>query len=152
MGEIKFRKYNRTLLEDNNFFKEIYSDENHITYFGNESLNIIKETDNSIYGNVYIFFNSNNERIGYVEISDCIYRDGLNSVTLYYAVLPKFRGHKYGSKMINVITEYLFNNTDVNNIIMNIDSENKASIKSVQLAGYNDFIDYDDEIQFHKKR
>ncbi len=152
MANLIFRKYDENSISDQEFIKEVYKDEEHKKYFGKEVIELIHTSNSKVYNNLYIFTNNNNENIGYVEISDCISRGDINTVTLYYSVLPKFRGNKYGTMMLEIITKYIFETTEVNNIVMNVDPSNTFSINAVSMVGYSDFIDYDDKIQFFRRK
>lgn len=56
---------------------------------------------------------------------------------LMYAILPKFRGHYYSSKLALEYSKYFFSQyPEMDAVYATIDDDNYASIKNIKAAGF----------------
>ena len=86
----------------------------------------------------YVVLNESLEGVGYVFIS------GIRNDNLYieYSITKENRGYGYGKKLLNEVTNYLFENYNIKDARLDIDSSNQKSIKTAEACGY--FLDEDD--------
>ena len=133
---------------DSNFFYKMHNEEQFKKYFGKVIYN--KNTDNNIFMKNYLV-NYNNEKIGYIYISDKIEKDDIKAVTLYYYIDSDYRNNGMATSLIKELLNHLKNQEKINYIILNIHKEN---IPSIKVAIQNEFIknmEDEEEIQFVHK-
>ena len=75
---------------------------------------------------------SKNEPIGYVYISNNV----KDEVFLELSILKDKRNMGYGSKIINELSDYLFNNYNIRCVKLDIDPSNINSIKTADSCGF----------------
>lgn len=93
--------------------------------------------NHSIYNSAFIVLDENNP-IGYLFISSMIN----DEVFIEYSVLKEHRQKGYGKKVVNEISDYLFENNNIKSIILDIDPSNKNSMLLASSCGF--FFDEED--------
>lgn len=91
---------------------------------------------NSLYGNHYAVYLKEEEPIGYLKITEICEAD--QSVYLDYALIKEKRGHGYMVTTLIGISDLIFEDKEnnVEEIILKIDSLNKESQRTADLAGF----------------
>lgn len=102
-----------------------------------ERLEKSNKEDKTIYNNAFIVLEQNNP-IGYLFISSMIN----DEVFIEYSILKEYRRKGYGKKLVNEISDYLFENNNIKSIILDIDPSNKNSMLLASSCGF--FFDEDD--------
>ncbi len=90
---------------------------------------------NNLYGNHYAIYLNHNQPIGYINITNIVIK---KSVYLNYALLKEYYHHGYMTKTLIGISNIIFSDEDnnVSEIILKIDSLNKRSQRTANLAGF----------------
>lgn len=83
----------------------------------------------------YIVINKNNEYIGYLNISNPTIAYYGNTVSLYYAIEESYRGNNYGKRIIEEISNWLFEQNNIDCIVAQVDINNNNSINTLTKAG-----------------
>ena len=80
-----------------------------------------------------------------------LYVSGITNDNIYleYSVLNKYRNQKIASNLINSVTNYIFNNFNINEIKLNISKDNISSQKVAENCGY--YIEDEDEYLYANK-
>lgn len=125
--------------EEEKFINELFKEEKVYHYLGNLS--------NEINENTYIVYYENN-MIGYTSLSKVEFREGRYASTLYNAISTKYANKGYGTLLLKEYSDYLLDSSDV--IILNIDTDNIASIRSAEKAGFVEDCKFDDQIRYKK--
>ena len=107
--------------------------------------------DTNRLGNNYIVLKEN-EKIGYIGISEVTEAVNGKTVSIYYAILEKYRGKKYGEKLVKVISNYLLNTGKVDCIVAQVDINNKASQHVLINNGYNKIYEDEEDMKFIQKK
>ncbi len=127
---VNFDKENKAHLE---FLKKLVHDESIKKWFTGISSGLINNPNNEFFGHSF-FVEDNNELIGYINIGNI---NNENSVYLRAAVDKDKRGNNYGKTILSETTDYIFDNfNEVENIMLKIDKENKASLMTADSCGY----------------
>ena len=109
----------------------LFNDEETRKYMGNVEVfgkNILAAKDG--YSNIYIAY-KDNEPIGLVSL---YYLDSKYEVC--YAILPKYRHQHLASILLGEYTEYVFDNTDIEDLYLYINKGNRNSILVANNNGY----------------
>lgn len=102
-----------------------------------ERLENSNKKDKTIYNSAFIVLEEKNP-IGYLFISSMIN----DEVFIEYSILKEYRQKGYGKKVVNEISDYLFENNNIKSIILDIDPSNKNSMLLASSCGF--FFDEDD--------
>ena len=94
-----------------------------------------RELSNNQNSGKYIIKNEENNFIGYINISNPTEAFYGNTVSLYYAVEETYRGKEYGRKAIQEVSSWLFDENNIECIIMQVDVNNRYSINTLAKAG-----------------
>lgn len=143
MGDILFdslqlKKMNFSNKVDLSFFNRLFKnkDDVGIDFIGNMA-NVYDE-------NAYIVVNSDDKEIGYLGMSPVVLNGlGLLSVSLYYVILPEYRGNGYATLLLKEMYEYL--KKDIDMMVLSIDRKNIASRKVAEKAGFSLEFAYEDD-------
>ena len=103
--------------------------------------------DTNRLGNNYIVL-KDNEKIGYIGISEITEAINGKTVSIYYAIAEKYRGKKYGEQLVKVISNNLLNTGKVDCIVAQVDINNKASQHVLMNNGYNKIYEDDEDMKF----
>lgn len=96
-----------------------------------ERLEGSKNNDRTIFQSAFVV-EDKEKPIGYIYISNMKF----DEVFFECSILKKFRGQGYGKKILNEITDYLFQEHNIKSIRLDIDPSNKNSISSATSCGY----------------
>lgn len=136
-----------------------YENTNHLNFLKklmqSKDMNFLWDlTDKNLANNQnhykYIIINENDEYIGYLNISDPTTAYYGNTVSLYYAIEESYRGNNYGKKIITEISDWLFQENNIDCIVAQVDIANNKSINTLTKAGMkvvNNDTDYTTFIQ-----
>lgn len=115
------------------FFKKLINDETiKIRFQG--LLPYLLNKNETIFSHGFLV-EHNDILIGYIDIGE--YNKEEKQVYLRAAISDKFRGQKYGQKLLSEISEYIFSNfIQVENICLKIDSNNTPSLKIADACNY----------------
>ncbi len=96
----------------------------------------------------FIVLNENNQRLGYFCYSEPI--DGIKGTTtsLYYGIDEKFRGQGYSTKLANEMAEYLFDNEEIDAVIIQIEKGNHYSLQAINKSKYENIYEDDEGFTF----
>lgn len=112
-------------------------------------------SDKDLYNNLndgkYIVLNDMKDKVGYLNVSDVVEGRLGNTVSIYYAIKEEFRGNGYGSKLVNVVNNWLFNNKGINYVIAQVDLTNIHSNYTLTKDGMEILTQDDEYITFGKK-
>lgn len=100
----------------------------------------------------FIVLNENNEKIGYLNISDQTEAYFGNTVSIYYAVEEKYRGNHYGQKIIKEVNNWLFQNRNIECVVAQADTNNIYSQKALTEAGMQEANSSDDYMTFIERK
>lgn len=90
-----------------------------------------KNNTKSIYQSAFIVEMSG-QPLGYLYISNMVN----DEVFLEYEIAKNFRGMGYGSKLVQEVTDYLFQQHNIKSIRLDIDPSNKNSTRVAENCGY----------------
>lgn len=93
--------------------------------------------DNTLFNSAFIVLDEKNP-VGYLFISSMIN----DEVFIEYSVLKEQRQKGYGKRIVNEISDYLFENNNIKSIILDIDPSNKNSMLLASSCGF--FFDEED--------
>lgn len=96
-----------------------------------ERLEFSKDNTKTLYQSAFVVEDSEIP-IGYVFISNMKF----DEVFLEYAVLKDYRKMGYGSKIVNEVSDYLFQNHNIKSIRLDIDPSNQNSILVAGSCGF----------------
>lgn len=140
LDNYKLIKLRKNSLNEVNFIRELFTDNEVISYLGH------LEND---FSNVYVVSDSEGNYIGYLSMSNIILNiKNLISITLYYAIDKKYRGMGYGTKLLNEVSDYLLNEVDM--LVMMIDVNNKSSLKVAEKASFEVEFKSDEDVIYTK--
>ena len=112
-------------------------------------------SDKDLYNNLndgkYIVLNDMKDKVGYLNVSDVVEGRLGNTVSIYYAIKEEFRGNGYGSKLVNVVNNWLFNNKGINYVIAQVDLTNIHSNYTLTKDCMEILTQDDEYITFRKK-
>lgn len=83
----------------------------------------------------YIIINELNDYIGYLNISNPTEAFYGNTVSIYYAIEENYRGKEYGKKIIEEISNWLFNIKNIECIVAQVNTNNSYSMNTLTKAG-----------------
>lgn len=96
--------------------------------------NILHNRNNLVLGNSF-FVQKDNELIGYINIGE--FNDNEKAIYLKAAITFEYRGKGYGKLMLHEVSDYIFKNyLEVENIIVKIANDNKASIQTANSCNF----------------
>ena len=111
-----------------------------------------KETITNRNKNKYSVLNENNEKIGYLNISDTTEAYYGNTVSLYYAVSEKHRGNNYGKRIITEINKWLLENNQIDCIIAQANINNIHSQNTLTKAGMEKIHSSDEYVTYSQRK
>ena len=123
MIKLSFQKLNQENIHHLELIKELSKDEE-ITRFLNIDLK-----------NCFLVFEMENF-IGLFNLCSG-YFGSKENVAIKYAIQKDFRGKHYGSKLLNQIVKYAFNDPNIEYIYLDIDYQNISSIKCAENNGFS---------------
>ena len=92
------------------------------------------DIDELVSGPAYIVYDDQKDKsIGFIQINSYLFED---EVVLNYGLLKRYRFHGYGEKILEEVSEYLFDNGDIKKITLNIYKDNFPSVMCAKKAGY----------------
>lgn len=92
------------------------------------------------------------EKIGYLGVSDITEAVNGRTVSIYYAILEKYRGKKYGEQLVKVLSNHLLSTGKVDCIIAQVDTKNTASQHVLMNSGYQVIYQDDEDMKFAQTR
>ena len=100
----------------------------------------------------FIVLNDNDDKIGYLNISDVV--DGRlgSTVSIYYAIKENYRGKGYGKRLISEVNKWLLENKTVDCIVAQVDTQNIHSNNTLTNAGMSKAVEDDDYTTFIQNR
>ena len=123
-------EYDENNEEHNKTWDTLLKDPNFILFLGNDfGTNIKKATDE--YSNIYIVYK---EGIP-IGMSSLYYLD--NKYEVCYAIIPEYRSKGLATLLLDEFTNYIFNNTSINDLYLYINDDNNKSIRVANKCGYN---------------
>ena len=99
-----------------------------------------------------IVLNEDDEKIGYLNLSEPTEARYGKTINIYYATLEKYRNKGYAKKMLEEVSNYLFNNTKIDCIIAAVKIENMASQKVLLKSGFELAYEDDEDMRFIRVR
>lgn len=96
-----------------------------------ERLELSKNNNKTVFQSAFVILDRNIP-VGYLFISSMM-RD---EVFLEYAILQEFRRMGYASRVVNEVSNYLFENYNIRSIRLDIDPSNKNSILVADSCGF----------------
>ena len=136
----KLIKLNNSNSKDLNFIKNLFIDEETVTYLGHLERDL---------NNTYIIANNNNDYIGYLSTTNVITNiNNLTSITLYYAIDKKYQNLGHGTNMLIEVSNYLLNTVDM--LVLMIDVNNKKSAKMAEKALFKEEFRDEEDIIYTK--
>lgn len=123
--------YHRMMIRemaDNDYTKKYLGEINNDTFFNKET---------------YVFKDLSNNYIGFISCSLPVETHYGISITLYYAIHHKYQNKGYGSKMLELFENFIKENKKIDIIVLNIESDNYASLKLAQKNNFS--IAYQDD-------
>lgn len=144
---LKLEKINYDDKEHLYFLKDMCSskDIKYLWDLSNKDLLNNKNVDN------YIVVDNDN-KIGYINISDIVDGRFGKTVSIYYAVLESYRGNNYGKKIVSEVNDWLINVRKVDCIIAQVDRENIHSNLVLNKTDMNVIMENEDYTTFIQKR
>ena len=117
------------------FLKRIINDESIKKRFTGFLSRLNSKANYGIIGKSF-FVAENKELIGFIDIG--LLNQEEEAVYLRGAIDKSKRGNNYGHKMLNEVSNYIFENySNVKTIKLKIDKNNYASIKTAESCGFN---------------
>lgn len=104
--------------------------------------NVINSKSDDNYNNIYLV-EKNNSIIGLVSLY-CLD----TKYEICYAILEQYRNNHYASKLLKEFSNYVFNNTNIDNLYLYI---NKSNIVSLKVASNNGYLKTGD-VEYKKGR
>ena len=117
-----------------NFVREINYDEEICKYVTENIVKLFLPTerqDKLTIGPAYII-EDKDECVGFIYFPE---KDE-DTLVLNYGVHPDYRNKKYGTKILDEVSNYVLDKTRVNNIELNINGCNRGSIKCAEGANF----------------
>lgn len=142
LDTIELVQYNESL---NSYVKQLLIDDNS-KYVKQVEERLNKKISNTVLGNGFLV-KLQDKIIGYVYFSP------ISNYRLYleYSVLKSERKKGYGKLILNEVTNYVIQNYNIKQIMLDIDRSNLASMNTAISCGYNyddDTIGMNDRIEF----
>ena len=126
------QEYNPDDIDHKSTMISLFNDKDTNTFMGNVEdfgKNILKAKDG--YSNMYIAYKDDNP-IGLVSL---YFLDSKYEVC--YAILPEYRQQGLASLLLGEYTDYIFNNTNIEDLYLYINKANRNSIIVANRNGYN---------------
>lgn len=99
-----------------------------------------------------IVLNSDDEKIGYLNLTEPTEARFGKTVSIYYATLEKYRNNGYAKKLLKEVSDYLFNQMDIDCIVAEVNIENIASQKVLLKSGFEIAYKKDEDMRFIRVR
>jgi len=125
-------KYNEI---KNNYLKEEFKNGSSFSEYVHkvfERLELSKNNDKTIYQSAFVV-EEKQIPIGYLYISNM----SNDEVFLEYSVLKEYRRQGYGKRIVDEVTNYLFENYNIKSVKLDIDPSNKNSIFVANSCGFS---------------
>ena len=134
------------------FYNEQHKDIKDEFIFGESSSKFINNIENRLSIKPNEDFFNHGYLVKYKDnVVAYLYVSGITNDNIYleYSVLNKYRNQKIASNLINSITNYIFNNFNINEIKLNISKDNRSSQKVAENCGY--YLDDEEEYLYTDK-
>ena len=136
LNEFELIKYNNEDYTQANFINELGKDQNLVDNLELDSLNATNFNKMDLVNPNYYLVKLKENFIGVLIID--LYKNNTEA-EIRYAIDKKYRGNNYASKVLVLISKYLFENVgNLKSIDLYIDSKNVYSINTALKSGYKE--------------